>query len=314
MPAPFFLPPVFIYKNTSERGVRGVEWLRELPAILEDCERRWSIAIGPPFDGLSYNYVAPAVRADGTRLVIKCFPSREFSAEADALRIYGGVGAVAMLEYDPELGVMLLERIEPGVMLSTLEDDAQATSIAASVMRQIRHPAPEGHRFPSVEEWAQGLVELRARYNGGTGPFPAYVVDKAERLYAELLPSQGVRVVLHGDLHHYNILSAERQPWLAIDPHGVVGEAEYEIGALIRNPVPQILFEPEPGRILKRRMDQLADELGFDRRRIYGWAMAQAVLSAWWTVEDSDGNVDDEFYRFLDFTEVLASLGDYFGW
>ena len=308
MSLPHYFPPSFITTNTQERGAVGVEWMQRLPAILADCERRWSIKMGPPFDGLSYNYVAPALRADGTPLVLKCYPSDEFSAEAAALRIYGGMGAVALLDFDPDLGVMLLERINPGVMLSTLEDDERATSVAASIMRELRHPAPAEHTFPTVGDWALGIESLREQFNGGTGPFPPHLVDRAERLYAELLPSQGAPIVLHGDLHHYNILSAERRPWLAIDPHGVVGEAEYEVGALVRNPTPQFLSWPNLDRLLARRLDQLADELGFDRARIHGWSVATAVLSAWWTFEGTRGNVDAEFFKFLAFTEVLASL------
>jgi streptomycin 6-kinase len=175
-------------------------------------------------------------------------------------------------------------------------------------MRQIRHPAPAEHSFPTVGDWAEGMVRLRREFNGGTGPFPPHLVDRAEQLYAELLPSQGEPVVLHGDLHHYNILSAERRPWLAIDPHGVVGEAEYEVGALIRNPIPQFLSWPNLGHVLARRLDQLAGELGFDRQRIHAWSVATAVLSAWWTYEGTRGNLDAEFHRFLAFVEVLASL------
>ncbi|MEO5951195.1 MAG: aminoglycoside phosphotransferase family protein, partial [Chloroflexia bacterium] len=196
----------------------------------------------------------------------------------------------------------------PGAMLSSVEDDAEATSIAASVMRQLRHPVPADHSFPYVEDWARGMDRLRGEFNGSTGPFPAYLVERAEGLFAELLPSQAERVVLHGDLHHFNILSAERQPWLSIDPKGVIGEPAYEIGALIRNPTPQILVEPNLASILKRRIEQLSGELVLDRQRIYGWSLAQAVLSAWWTYEDREGNVDEGFYRFLDFTEVLAAI------
>jgi streptomycin 6-kinase len=98
-------------------------------------------------------------------------------------------------------------------------------------------------------------------------------------------------VLLHGDLHHFNILAAERQPWLAIDPKGVVGEPAYEVGPLLLNPWPQLLKMPRPRQILARRVDQarssaLAAELGFDRTRLVGWGVAQAVLSAWWSIED----------------------------
>jgi streptomycin 6-kinase len=309
MSLPSYLPPNFITTNTQERGAVGVEWMQRLPTILSDCERRWSIKIGMPFPGLSYNYVAPAVRADGTPLVVKiCYPGREVTDEADALRVYAGAGATDLLDADSDLGVLLLEHIKPGAMLSSMEDDTEATSIAASVMRQLRHPVPAEHSFIAVADWAKGMVRLRHEFDGGTGPFPAYLVDMAERLFAELLPSQAEPVVLHGDLHHYNILSAERRPWLAIDPKGIVGEPAYETGALIRNPVPQILSAPNLDRILARRIHQLSDELGYDHQRIYGWAVAQAVLSAWWTYEDTEGNVGEDFYEFLEFTKVLASL------
>ena len=135
-------------------------------------------------------------------------------------------------------------------------------------------------------QWAQGLCRLRDRFEGGPGPFPAPLVDAAEGLFTELLASMAAPVLLHGDLHHANILAAERRPWLALDPKGVIGEAAYEVGAWLRNPWPGLLAEPHPGRILARRVDQCADELGFDRARLVGWGLAQAVLSAWWRLED----------------------------
>lgn len=121
---------------------------------------------------------------------------------------------------------------------------------------------------------------------GGTGPFPGVLVKTAETLFAELSGSMAEAVLLHGDLHYANILAAERRPWLALDPKGVVGEPAYEVGALLRNPRPQLLDESDPGRILDRRLDQLAEELGFDRARLLGWSLAQAVLSGWWSFED----------------------------
>ncbi len=113
-------------------------------------------------------------------------------------------------------------------------------------------------------------------------------------------------VLLHGDLHHDNILAAEREPWLAIDPKGIVGEPAYEVGALLRNPLPGLLARPEPGRVLARRIEQLAAELGFDRARIRGWALAQAVLSAWWSYEDHG----DGWRETIACAELLAAIAD----
>ena len=268
-------------------GTTGSDWLKRLPILLAECATRWSLAVMPPFERLSYNYVAPAVRADGTDLVLKIgVPNPELFTEIAALRIFGGHGIVQLLDADLERGALLLERLKPGATLLTLADDEQATSIAARVMRELWKPALPEHHFPTVTKWAYGFERLRKQFDGGTGPFPQHLVERAESIYREFTASITELMLLHGDLHHENILSAERQPWLALDPKGVIGEPAYEVGALLRNPIPQLLDAPQPGRILARRVDQLADELGFDRARIIGWGMAQAVLSAWWSFED----------------------------
>jgi streptomycin 6-kinase len=280
------LPPDFTQTILELNGEAGRAWLNALPGLIADCERRWSLHALPPFD-LSYNYVAPAVRADGTPAVLKLGPlSPELLSEIAALRACEGRGMVLLLESDPEWGAMVLERLRPGVTLVALEDDVQATAIAARVMRQLWRPAPPNPVFPTVHQWAAGMTRLRGRFAGGTGPLPAGLVDMAESLFAELLGSMAGPVLLHGDLHHWNILSSDRQPWLAIDPKGLLGEPAYEVGALLRNPLPGLLDQPDPGRVLARRVDQLSAELGLDRRRVAGWGMAQAMLSAWWSIED----------------------------
>ena len=299
------IPDNFVRTTLEVHGDAGATWLAALPNLIAACEQRWSLTVLPPFAPLSYNYVAPALRADGMEVVLKLgVPNRELSTEIDALRVYDGRGSARLLDADPEQGALLLERLMPGTMLVSVADDAAATSIAAGVMRDLWRPAPAQHRFPTVADWASGLSRLRDHFDGGTGPFPAALVDKAERLFAELLPSMGEPVLLHGDLHHYNILAAQRQPWLALDPKGVIGEREYEIGALLRNPSPQYLDWPNLAQIQARRVDQLTEELDFDRRRVVGWGIAQAVLSAWWGYEDHG----DASTQWLASVEALERL------
>lgn len=182
---------------------------------------------------------------------------------------------------------MLLEALQPGMVLTTIEDDERATSIAATVMSQLWRPVPPRHPFKSVQDWGKGFLRLRQHYNGGNGPFPPALLAEAEALYTELSASMSEPMLLHGDLHHDNILAATRHTWLAIDPKGLIGEPAYETGALLRNPLPQLLKKQQPSRILARRIDQLAEELYFDRVRIRNWAVAQAVLATWWGIEDS---------------------------
>jgi streptomycin 6-kinase len=289
--AMYNLPEHFTRLMIELHEDEGAAWLERLPALIDDCAQRWGLTMQPPYP-LSYNYVAPATRADGTLVVLKVgFPSDEIPEQIPALRHYAGHGMVQLLEADSDWGAFVMERLTPGKTLVHMEDDEQATAIAAEVMRQLwQGPgggAPPEYPFPSIADWADGMQKMRAHFGGGTGPFPRALVEEAESLFAELLASQAAPVLLHGDLHHDNILSATRAPWLAIDPTGVVGEPAYEVGALLRNWQPTLFAMADPARATSRRVDQLAGALGFDRARIRGWGLAQAVLSAWWSIEDS---------------------------
>ncbi len=280
------IPDEFKDAMVALHGDKGRIWLDRLPSILADCATKWGLTIGEPFS-LSYHYVAAAIDSDGTPVVIKaCSPSGEFAHELEALRLFDGHGMARLLNCDMENEVMLLERLLPGTILKVVEDDEQATSIAASVMRKMWRPAPERHSFPTVADWGKGFERLRKYYNGGCGPFPCELLEEAETLFHELTSSMAEPALLHGDLHHDNILAAQREPWLAIDPKGLIGEPVYETGAWLRNPIDQLLRWPHPEHILARRIDQFAEELGMDRARIRGWGLSQAILSVWWNVED----------------------------
>lgn len=300
-----FVPEELVRNATELRGAEGAEWANRLPTVIADCGRRWSLEVGAPFPELSQNYVAPARRADGTAAVLKLsFPEDpEFGTEARALLLFEGRGIARLLELDPERGAMLLKRCEPGVPLDTVEDEEEAMSIAADVLRLLWRPAPAEHPFPLVSDWARGLMRLRRHFGGGTGPLPAALVEEAEALFAELIPSQAEPVLLHGDLHHGNVLAARRRPWLAIDPKGVVGEPAFDTGALLFNPT-ELLGESRPGKILKRRIDQLGGELDLDSARVRGWGLSRAVLAAYWSWEDS-GEVWEEALIFADLLEAI---------
>jgi streptomycin 6-kinase len=299
----FPIPDGLARINRETFGEAGERWLAALPALLEEYATRWNLILGPPFVPLSYNYVAPATRrADGSRAVLKIGVAEgtvqnERIAEIEALRLFDGRGIVRLLDADPERGAMLLERLTPGAMLTEVaaRDVEEATRIAARVMKRLRRPAPPApYPFPSVADWAAGLNCLRGHFGGTTGPFPAALVDEAQALFADLLAATDSPMLLHGDLHHFNILSAAstetrdaRLSWLAIDPKGILGDPGYEVGALLYNPDPHMLALPQLVPLLARRVAVLAEELDMDRARIRGWGVAQAVLSAWWGAKDN---------------------------
>jgi streptomycin 6-kinase len=301
----FIIPENFARFTIKLFGEEGRAWLDHLPTILLACEERWNLTIGAPIENLSFNYVAPAVLADGTTVMVKTGLTDEFPSQPKALHHFNGHGMVRLLDYHEHDAVMLLERLKPGTSLRTIEDDEVAIAAAADVMRKLWRPLPQQHYpFPTVRDWGNGFARLRKLYAGNTGPFPPALFDKAEKLYAELSTSMAEPVLLHGDLHQDNILSAGREPWLAIDPKGVIGEPAFETGALLRNFWPDILAVPNPRSLMARRIDQLSAVLGFDRRRIYAWAFSQAVLSVIWTIEDTGRLENDAFY----FVEQLHDL------
>ncbi|HWQ11426.1 MAG TPA: aminoglycoside phosphotransferase family protein [Roseiflexaceae bacterium] len=305
MTIPPGLPEQFVRIITDLHGDEGRAWLGRLPELLAACERHWSLTLLPPFPNLSYNYAAPGVLADGVPVVLKAgVPDDAVRDEIAALGLYAGDGICRLLAADEEQGVMLLERLVPGTTLAPLaaQDDEAATAVAAEIMLRLWRPAPEVHSFPTVADWAQGLVRLREEFGGGTGPFAERLVAAAERAFAELNTAAGPPMLLHGDLHHENILAAAREPWLAIDPKGLVGDPGYEVGALLYNQLPQ--DQAAIRRTLARRVDQLAEALGFERARVLRWGLFQAVLSSWWSYEDHGEGWEETMFV----AEVLDSL------
>ena len=276
------IPSEFTQTIQETFGSPGELWLAQLPALLEQCEERWAITIGNPFP-LSYNYVTAARCRNGTDVVVKAgVPNPELTSEMQALQLYDGDGMVRLLDVDRSNGVMLLERVSPGIPLAAVNDDDEATIIAADMMQRLRHPVPPKHQFRTVAGWSAGLKKLRQTFDGGTGPLPKDPVERAEVIYATYLASPEGEVVLHGDFHHENVLSGTRSSWLIIDPKGLVGEPAYEVGAYLRN---YLLDKPDPQSTLARRVDIFAEYLGFERDRMLNWGLAVNVLSAWWSVE-----------------------------
>jgi streptomycin 6-kinase len=135
---------------------------------------------------------------------------------------------------------------------------------------------------PTVTEWGRGFAWYVER---GDAQIPAPIVRRASDVYMELCETQRGPRLLHGDLQHYNVLRDDQRGWLAIDPKGVVGEVEYEVGALLRNPgeLPAVLANPTT---IEKRVSTLSSRLGLDADRVLRWGFAQAVLSAIWLVED----------------------------
>ncbi len=284
---PIEVPDVLAQHVVHGLGEQGAAWLRDLPTVVANLADRWDITLGAPFL-LSFNYVCRATLQDGTEAVFKIGPwCEEITREIEAIRLYDGNGMARLLAADPGQLAMLLERLRPGEMLlaTASRDDDAATRIGADVMRRLWRPAdeiPDQGRFKPLAEWFHRAFALHRAFYGGPGPFPPSVLDHAEAVTRDLLASVPRTVLLHADFHHYNVLSAERAPWLAIDPKGMLGDPGYEIGPFLLNPD----GPPKSAAMLRRRLDILADELAYDWQRLHAWGIAHAVLSACWSAEN----------------------------
>lgn len=200
----------------------------------------------------------------------------------EVLQAFGGNGVVGV--YECAEGAVLLERAVPGeslVSMATDGRDGEATMILADLIQRMSGCTPP-KRCPTVHDWAKGFDRYLA---SDDDQIPRALVRHGHELFVQLAASQRQTILLHGDLHHYNVLSDARRGWLAIDPKGVIGEVEYEIGAILRNPIerPDLFTSLDT---INSRVQRFAAALRVDGDRILQWAFAQAVLSAIWAVED----------------------------
>jgi streptomycin 6-kinase len=225
------------------------------------------------------------VRRGELALVLKLLPagSDEFRS-GEVLTHWDGRGAVRLIEQAP--GAVLIERAVPGDDLTPLVAagrDDEATTILCEVMAQLDRPAPADATFRAVADWGRGFERNRAAalavgIDGG-------LLHRAETLFHHLCATQGPAIVLHGDLQHFNVVRDAQRGWLTIDPKGILGEAAYETGAMLRNPVTHPAFCANP-KIIARRAKIIGDRLGHPNERIIGWCFSQWVLAVLWAIED----------------------------
>ena len=280
------LPVPFKDRVIGVHGQNGRIWLDELPAILDEFIQRWELTDLEPLSDLSYNYILYGKDRSGTPVVLKIgVPHSELYSEIEALRIYDGSSMVRVLKSDPTRGVLLLERLLPGRDLGVVDNDGEATRIAARLLEDFRIPDPGLTVFPSTADWCQGFQRYSNSYPSG-GPLPEDLVQRAANQANDLLSSTQNQYLLHGDLHHMNILKVEGRGWLAIDPKGVIGEPAFECGALLLNPYPELINRTDLKRIQDVRIKILTEQLSLDQDRLREWSYVRAVLSAIWCVED----------------------------
>ncbi len=247
------------------------KWLERLPRVIGELQARWALSLGAPFDGreVSCAWVAPAVRADDSHAVLKLgMPHMEAVHELQALHFWDGDPAVRLLEADIDLNAMLLECCEPGTVLREVPEPEQDVVIAGLLRRLWRRPAlPHPFRPLSVmiAHWADETRATAPAWND------AGLVHEGLRLLDELSRPSSDDVLLATDLHAGNVLRAQREPWLVIDPKPFIGDRAYDATQHLFNCKERTLAAP--GATIRR----FADLLEVDHERVRLWMFGRAA-------------------------------------
>jgi len=269
---------IFQSNIISIYGEKGKIWLNELPQLVSAISSKHGLRDLKEVANLAYNYVLLGFQGDNHIILKASLDSEGLAREAFALRCFEGCGAAKVLAEDE--GVLLLERAMPGASLKNYFQNREQESIeiACNVMKKLHKASiPGAHHFPHVKDWLAALDK--------DWSIPDGYLQKARKLREQLLQTSEADVLLHGDLHHDNILQ-NGDYWVVIDPKGLIGEPAYEVAAFIRNPIPALLNHDDAPNIIQGRVTRFAELLELPYQRILDWCFVQAVLAWVWALED----------------------------
>jgi streptomycin 6-kinase len=242
-------------------------WLDDLPRVLQDLESRWSLRIGDPFDEATCSWVAPVALPDETSAVLKLgVPHFEGEHEIQGLRFWNGDPGVRLLAADDTLGAMLLERCLPGTPLRASPEPEQDVVIAALLRRLWRLP-PALHPFRRLSDltgfWINETLAQASHWAD-----PKLTRDGLDFL-KELPHTAPAEMLLATDLHAGNVLRAQREPWLVVDPKPFVGDPAFDATQHLLNCKSRLRSHP------RETISRFADLLAVDTERVRLWLFAR---------------------------------------
>lgn len=270
-----------------------VAWLDQLPQILSELADRWSLRVGDPFQpGGSCSWVAPAQDANGRNLVLKVgWRHDEALHEAEGLRSWGGRGAVVVHDSHAAgpTSSLLLERCRPGTTLGSALPGPEQDVVVGRLLARLWITPPAGHGFRPLQEMCDSWASAaEGRREASAEGFDPGLVRAGLELFRSLPAGAEREVLLCTDLHAGNVLAAEREPWLAIDPKPYVGDPTYDALQHLLNRRQGLMGDPDG------LVGRMADLLDIDRVRLRLWLFARCVVEG----------VDDQALRPV--AEALA--------
>jgi len=268
-------------------GDAGRDWLERLPAVGAELVNRWRLRpVGPAYGGGTHALVIPVSLADGAAAVLKVpVIDDENRLEGAALRCYGGDGAVRLFDADQGSGALLLERAEPGTPLADHPRRDHAVDTMCALLGRLRRPVAASHPFPLVADLVKRWsTDWPAVYDRFGCPFSHELMREALTVARRLATPDANDMLVNRDPHLGNALSAQREPWLLIDPKPLVGEPAFDGGYLLLG----LLGDEATPEIATQFADRVAAGLGVAAKRVRAWALTRAIENAMWSLEDGD--------------------------
>lgn len=271
-----------------ELGADWSAWLDRLPGLSAGLLEEWHLRqVDTSLHGFC-SLVLPVVDADDRPAALKVTFDGDDESEHEglALQRWGGQGSVRLLRSDPRRRALLLEWL-PGPDLSDTWD-VEACEVVAGLYARLHVPAlPQLRPLAAyVDRWTSDLAAL-----GRDVPVPRRLVEQCRSLARDLVADPvSAPVVVHGDLHYENVLAAEREPWLAIDPKPMSGDPHYEPAPMLWNRMDELEAPSAAESVrdgLRRRFHTLVDVAGLDEHRARDWVVVRMVLNASWAVQDT---------------------------
>ena len=265
-------------------GSKGKDWIANLPAIVTALANHWGLSEIIPVSNMTFNYVAKAILSTGEPVVLKIsYDKQSIINEKRALTYLGLHGSIKFIDYNSTYNALLLQQAIPGITLKSLYRDNPdyVMDCYVETMRRLHHQQlPKESNPPHVADWLKVLDEPSLKQ------IPTTLLNKAIELRNKMLSSPRPLIFLHGDLHHDNILKHSNE-WLAIDPKGVIGEAEFEIAAFDFMYISELTATIDVKNVFAQRVDLLAQKSGLDAQRIKDWVFVRLILMAAWFIEDN---------------------------
>ncbi len=296
----------FKHNIMVQYGNEGKKWLDSLSKMITEIGQKHNLSGLTPVNNMTFNYVVSGYQNDQPIILKIGMNSKALAKEASCLKAFANHATAKVIVDDGHM--IIMQRAVPGGTIKDYfpDNDSEATKILCACIKTLHKASmPESHNFYHLSELFKTLDQKL--------DIPDEILAKAKHLRDKLFSTTTKEVLLHGDLHHDNILnngdsksrhsSKSEDEWLVIDPKGFIGDPAFEPAACLCNPIPELLQENQPSEIIENRIKICSAELGIDSRRIADWLYTKSVLCWAWSLED---NLDTSYW--LKFISTLTHI------